>query len=128
MKPAKEKSAAPRTGRVDAHAGETVSYDPATLEEIGRVPNTDLEQMPEIFARARAAQKEWAALSFAERKKHILKMRDYIVEHAEELATIVSRDNGKSRIDALSTEVLPAALAADWYANNAAELLAPKKL
>jgi succinate-semialdehyde dehydrogenase/glutarate-semialdehyde dehydrogenase len=109
-------------------AGETVSYDPATLEEVGRVPNTDLSRMPEIMERARAAQKEWALLSFDQRKAHVLKMRDYIVEHAEELAQVVSRDNGKLRLDALTTEVIPSALAADWYAKNAEKALAPKNL
>jgi acyl-CoA reductase-like NAD-dependent aldehyde dehydrogenase len=109
-------------------AGETISYDPATLEEVGRVPNTDLSRMPEIIARARAAQKQWAALGFDQRKRHVLKMRDYIVEHAEELAKIVSRDNGKLRLDALTTEVIPSALAADWYAKNAEKALAPKNL
>ena len=109
-------------------AGETVSHDPATLEEVGRVPNTDLALLPEIFAKARAAQKIWAALPFAERKKRVLKMRDYIVEHAEELAKVVSRDNGKLRMDALTTEVIPSALAADWYAKNAEKALAPKNV
>jgi succinate-semialdehyde dehydrogenase/glutarate-semialdehyde dehydrogenase len=109
-------------------AGETVSYNPATLEEVARVPNTDLSTLPEIFAKARAAQENWARLSYAERKRHVLPMRDYVVEHAEELAAIVSRDNGKLRMDALTTEVIPAALAADWYAKNAARSLAPKKV
>src|SRR5689334_4674754 len=95
-----------------ASAGETISYDPATLEEVGRVPNTPLAEIPQIFARARAAQKLWAQKSFSERKAHILKMRDYVVANAEELALIVSRDNGKSRMDALTTEVIPSALAA----------------
>jgi len=122
-------SAGPDSGpRPVSPAGETVSYDPATLEEIGRVPNTDLSRMPEIFARARAAQEQWAKLPFSDRKKHILKMRDYVVEHAEELAAIVSRDNGKLRLDALTTEVIPAALAADWYGKNAERVLAPKNV
>jgi succinate-semialdehyde dehydrogenase/glutarate-semialdehyde dehydrogenase len=109
-------------------AGETISYDPATLEEVGRVPNTDLSVIPQIFAQARAAQRIWAQKSFSERKQHILKMRDYVVAHAEELAAIVSRDNGKSRMDALTTEVIPSALAADWYAKNAETALAPRNL
>ncbi|MFT3922913.1 MAG: aldehyde dehydrogenase family protein [Myxococcales bacterium] len=128
MQQSKVHAVNPNSGKSQHSAGETVSHDPATLEEIGRVANTDLESMPEIFARARAAQKRWAALSFAERKTHVLRMRDYVVDHAEDLAAIVSRDNGKTRTDALTTEVIPSALAADWYANNAAELLAPKKL
>lgn len=118
----------PSDTRPVSPAGETVSYDPATLEEISRVPNTDLGAMPEIFAKARAAQAKWAALSFSERRRHIHKMRDYVVSHAEELAAVVSRENGKTRMDALTTEVIPSALAADWYGKNAAKALAPKNL
>jgi succinate-semialdehyde dehydrogenase/glutarate-semialdehyde dehydrogenase len=84
--------------------------------------------MPEIFARARTAQAAWAKRSFADRRRQVQKMRDYIVEHAEELAAIVSRENGKLRLDALTTEVIPAALAADWYAKNAERALAPKSV
>src|SRR5262252_11209625 len=94
--PAARPSNAPACGpRPTGPAGETVSYDPATLEEVGRVPNTDLATMPDIMARARAAQKDWAACSFSDRGRSVEKMRDYIVEHAEELAAIVSRENGK---------------------------------
>jgi acyl-CoA reductase-like NAD-dependent aldehyde dehydrogenase len=108
--------------------GETVSHDPATGRESSRVPNTNLEGMPEIFAAARRAQKDWASRPIRERRRHILAMRDYIVDHAEELAEIVSRENGKSRMDALATEVVPCALAGDWYAKNAEHALAPKKV
>jgi acyl-CoA reductase-like NAD-dependent aldehyde dehydrogenase len=117
----------PASGRQHG-AGETISYNPATGEEVSRVPNTDLTEIPAIFARARAAQRAWAARSFAERKRSILKMRDYVVDHAEELAEIVSRENGKSRMDALTTEVIPCALAADWYGKHAEKSLAPRKL
>lgn len=107
---------------------ETVSINPATMQEVGRVVDTDMSRLPELFAQAREAQKVWAATPFSVRKRHILKMRDYIVTHAEELSSIVSRDNGKSRIDALATEVIPCALAANWYAKKAARHLKPKRL
>lgn len=41
-------------------------------------------------------------------------MRRYITEHADELAHTVSRENGKSRTDALATEVIPCSLAVRW--------------
>src|SRR5262249_4592361 len=121
-------STPPSSGPRPAVVGEIISHNPATLEEVGRVPNTDLETMPEIFRRARAAQAVWAKVSFAERRKHVQKMPDYIVEHAEELAGIVSRENGKLRLDALTTEVIPAALAAEWYGKHAERALAPKRV
>lgn len=106
----------------------TFSYNPATLELVGRVENTDLTQLPAMFDAARTAQLKWAALSFQERGTHIKKMRDYIVAHAEELSLVVSRDSGKLRIDALATEVLPCALACNWYLKNAGKVLKPKGL
>ncbi|MCP5493910.1 MAG: aldehyde dehydrogenase family protein [Leptospiraceae bacterium] len=107
---------------------ESIAINPATLKEIGRVPNTDMALMPTIFQKAREAQKSWATKSFGERKKYILRMRDYITENAEDISSIVSKSNGKSRIDALVTEVIPCSLAADWYAKNAVKYLKPKKL
>lgn len=105
-----------------------ISINPATLEEAGRVPKTDLGLLPSMFEKAREAQKQWAAKPFAERAVHVRKMRDYVLAHVDEIAGVVSRDNGKSRMDALATEVIPCALAADWYAKNSQKFLKPKKL
>ena len=115
-------------GPKPAQPQETISVNPATLEEIGRVAHTDLATMPDLFRRARHAQRLWAETPVRVRARHIIKMRNYIRDNAEELSAIVSGDNGKSRIDALATEVLPCALAANWYAKHTAEALAPRTL
>jgi len=105
-----------------------ISINPATLDEVGRVEKSDLSLLPEQFKKARLAQKEWSTFSFKQRARHIMKMKKYIVAHVDDLAGIVSSDNGKSRIDALATEIIPCALAAKWYAKNTEKLLKPKKL
>jgi len=105
-----------------------ISLNPATLEESGRVLKTDMNSFPVRFRKARAAQAVWAAKSYRERAEHILKIKDYVVKNADELARIVSRDNGKSRMDALATEVIPCALGAEWYAKNAEKHLKPHKI
>lgn len=107
-------------------AGETVAFNPATGERLGSIPNTPLEAIPQIFAQARAAQRIWGAKRFAERRKHIEGMRRYIVDHADQIAQIVSQGNGKTPMDALVTEVIPCTLACQWYGANAGKVLAPK--
>lgn len=107
--------------------GETASYNPATGERLGAIPNTPMESIPAIFARARAAQALWAQKSFAQRCGHLIKMRDYIRDHADDLARIVSEDNGKTRMDALVTEVLPCVLACNWYGKHAERVLKPER-
>ena len=105
-----------------------VSINPATLEEIGRLPMTTPEGFTEAFEQARQAQKAWAELSYKQRARYILKMADYIRDHADELADIISRDNGKLKIDAMTTEVLPSVMSCTWYAKNAPKVLKDKLL
>ncbi|RMG27632.1 MAG: aldehyde dehydrogenase family protein, partial [Methanobacteriota archaeon] len=105
-----------------------VSRNPANFEIIGEFPVHTEEQVHQYIQEARTAQKKWGAISVRERKRHILKIRDFIIREADRIAEIISRDNGKTRIDALAAEVLPAAIAANYYARNAASFLRPQKL
>ena len=109
-------------------ANQTVDYNPATGKETGRVDNTDMSQIPQMFVKAKAAQAQWAALSFKQRAVEIQKMKTYIISHVDELAQTVSSSNGKTRVDALATEVLPCSLACDWYAKNAEKVLKEKRV
>ena len=87
-----------------------------------------MEQYTELFAKARAAQKLWQNKSFFERKTHTSKMLSCITEHADHFAELVSEETGKTRVDALTTEVLPCALALRWYSDHAEKVLAKKSL
>ncbi|ASK34128.1 succinate-semialdehyde dehydrogenase [Alcanivorax sp. N3-2A] len=102
-----------------------IDINPATGTAVAELNETDLASVPERLARARQAQRRWAAKSFKERASHIDLMRRYLVDRAEDLARTVSESNGKTRIDALATEVLPCALACQWYAGNAEKVLRP---
>lgn len=86
------------------------------------------EDVREAISRARAAQPAWGATPIKERAAAVRKIRDAIVNQADELAGIIARDTGKTRIDALSTEVLPSATAAAWYAKQAAKWLKDRKI
>lgn len=103
------------------------THNPATGELLGELPHTSSHHFPLIFKQARLAQKLWAEKTFRQRRVHLIKMRDYIRDNADELARIISEDNGKTRMDALTTEVLPCLLSCDWYGDNAAKVLAPER-
>lgn len=113
---------------VDQSPSRTVSINPATGEIIGYHPEDRVDDLAFLLAKARTAQKSWAGLSFKERARYVFSIRDAIVSEADRIAEIISRDNGKTRIDALSTEVLPAAMATTYYAKKAGVFLKPKKI
>ena len=101
--------------------------NPATGERIGSSQVDTPESVKAAIARAKAAQPAWAAKPLRERVRCIRRLRDAVVARAHELAGIISRDNGKVRVDALDAEVVPAAMAASYYAKKARSFLAPRR-
>lgn len=74
--------------------GRTVT-DPATGDAIGQVADSSPADVADAVARAAAAQPAWAALPDAERVAALHRIADSIEAHAEELAHILSREQGK---------------------------------
>ncbi len=106
----------------------TACTDPATGEVFGHSPVNTVEDLRAAVARARSAQASWAALPPRERGRRVLPLRDYLVAHADELAAVIVRDNGKTRLDALATEILPAAISVTYYVRMAPRFLKPRGL
>jgi acyl-CoA reductase-like NAD-dependent aldehyde dehydrogenase len=107
---------------------EIVSYDPATGEEIGRVPLLLPSAVIQAVARAHAAQPAWANLSFKERGRVILKAREILLAQMDEVATLISRETGKPVAEALAMEVVPILDSMHYFARNAHNLLRPQKI
>lgn len=104
------------------------AYQPSTGEKLGLVECINVEHMPEIIQEAKNAQKIWSSYSFEKRAKHILAIRDYIIDHSESIAKIISMNTGKTFSDALQTEVLPTIIGIDWYAKKSKKHLAKKRI
>jgi len=107
---------------------QTPCRNPATGEILGYSPLTDLQELEHIVSRAKTAQKLWSELDVGERVGYMLKIRDYLVQHGEKISEVISKDNGKTRMDALATEVLPAIMAVNYYAKRAKKFLRAKYL
>ena len=106
----------------------TRSVNPVTGEILGEFRVADEDEVLRIIENAKIAQKKWAKVSIKERVRKIKKVRDFIVENIDDIANAISRENGKVRIDALATEVLPAAIAVNYYCKNAEKFLKDEKL
>ncbi|MGI8567316.1 MAG: aldehyde dehydrogenase family protein, partial [Pyrinomonadaceae bacterium] len=91
-----------QTMPAEAAREEIVSFDPATGEEIGRVPLRSAVEVERAVERAHAAQKEWAKLSFRERTAVILRARALILNEMDEIAQLISRESGKPTAEAVA--------------------------
>jgi acyl-CoA reductase-like NAD-dependent aldehyde dehydrogenase len=94
--------------RVQAGAREEiVSYDPATNKEIGRVPVRTAEEVRRAVERAREAQAEWAAKSYRERGRVVLRAREIVLAELDAIAELIARESGKPATEAISMELIP---------------------
>ncbi|MFC7876310.1 aldehyde dehydrogenase family protein [Isoptericola sp. NPDC057391] len=82
--------------RVQPPAGEGREIlDAATREVIGRAPEHTVADLDAALAAAGAAQPAWAALGHERRSALLLEAADAIDAHAEPLARLLSREQGK---------------------------------
>ncbi|MGO2655632.1 MAG: aldehyde dehydrogenase family protein [Pseudoclavibacter sp.] len=79
---------------VDASVGRPIA-DAATREVIGYAPVHTQEQVEAAVAAAHRAQPAWAALGHAERSRILHEIADDIDANRDELAELLSRENGK---------------------------------
>jgi len=106
----------------------TVSVNPATGETINSFLINTIDELKGAVRRAKNAQTAWAALPVKKRIKYIIKIRKYITDNIDEIAETISRDNGKTRTDAVGTEALSAAMAVSFYCKNSPRFLKDRRL
>jgi succinate-semialdehyde dehydrogenase/glutarate-semialdehyde dehydrogenase len=112
----------------DQPIDQTVCRNPATGEVLGYSPLSTVDELNLIVDEARIAQESWAELPVKERVTYMIRVRDYLAQNAEDIAEIISMDNGKTRVDALSAEVLPAVMAVDYYVKRTRKFLNDRRL
>ncbi len=106
----------------------TISKNPYTGEILGKYPVNTREEIFEAIERARNVQKEWQKVPLKERVKKLKRVRDYVADNADLISEEISKENGKPKIDALATEVLPVTIAVDYYCKMAKKFLREEKI
>ncbi|MCY9089472.1 succinate-semialdehyde dehydrogenase [Bacillus mojavensis] len=93
-------------------------YNPATGEAIKTIPQQSAKEVEEAIERSHQAFKSWSKTSANERASLLKKWYELIVEHKEELADLITKENGKPYQEAVG-EVLYGAGYIEWFAEEA---------
>lgn len=91
------------------------SFNPATGEKLGEVKLFTPADVAAAAARAREAQKGWAAMGIDGRARILHRLRHVMLDRIGEIADVIHRENGKARHEAV-TMVLPICEAIKFYA------------
>ncbi|WP_202946101.1 NAD-dependent succinate-semialdehyde dehydrogenase [Novosphingobium pentaromativorans] len=92
--------------------------NPATGRILGSIPDAGADEAELAVAAAARAFPQWSALSAAERAGKLLRWHDLILDHREDLARLITAEQGKPIGEAL-WEVGYAASFIRWFAEEA---------
>ena len=97
---ARPRQAAAGNGAPAAESLEVVH--PADHSLIATLPIDGPERVGEIVARVRARQPQWEALGIPGRRQWLGRLRDWLLDHQDEIADLMQAETGKVRADAAS--------------------------
>jgi acyl-CoA reductase-like NAD-dependent aldehyde dehydrogenase/uncharacterized protein YceH (UPF0502 family) len=100
-------------------------HDPATGLLVRSVAVTEVGEIAQKVARARAAQRGWAGRAYEERAAALRAFRDLLEQEAEECAQITTGEMGKP-IRQARNEVRAVLERVDWNIEHAASVVAPR--
>jgi len=108
--------------------GTLESFNPATGELVGTVDTITPEQAQEVVDDVAEVQPFWAQLSLADRARYMRRAAGVLVEDMEEVADLLTREQGKPITESYVMEVIPTIDALHWCANAGPEILADEKI
>jgi acyl-CoA reductase-like NAD-dependent aldehyde dehydrogenase len=102
--------------------------NPATGEVIAHVADSSAERVAEIARRGRAAQPGWQAMGVDGRVAVMRRMQKWIMDNADRVVATIVSETGKTYEDAYMAEINYVGGAIDYWAKNAASLLADESV
>ncbi len=103
------------------------SVNPATEEVLATFEEHTPEQVEEALQRATTAFRDWRKVPMAERSRLMHRAADYLRQHKERLARLITLEMGKPIVEA-EAEVLKCAWNCDYFADTAERFLTPEEI
>src|SRR5947209_8221135 len=104
------------------------TINPTTGQSIGSVPDMEDVQVRQAVQRARAAFRIWGRLEFAERREQLLRVRDVMLDRADDVVARICAETGKTPFEAMFTEIFVTAELIDFYARHGEKALRPQRV
>ena len=104
--------------------GTLESFNPATGELIGSVETTDPADVQSAVDDVAEVQPFWGELSHADRSRYLRRAAELLAGDVDEVAELLTREQGKPITEAYSMEVVPTIDGLDWLAEEGPDVLA----
>jgi acyl-CoA reductase-like NAD-dependent aldehyde dehydrogenase len=104
------------------------SFSPTTGEPIGAVPTVAPGEVQAIVDDVASVQPFWAQLPLADRARYMRRAAQAIIDDLDDIASLLSREQGKPINEAYVMELLPTIDALHWIADNGEQILGDERI
>ena len=104
------------------------SFNPATGELVGTVETITPSKVQAVVDDVAEVQPFWAALSLEDRARYMRRAVDVILAELDEIAELLTSEQGKPRVESYTMEILPTVDSLKWIADNGPRILSDEKL
>ena len=104
------------------------SFNPATGELVGSVETITPGKVQGVVDDVAEVQPFWAALSLDDRARYMRRACDVVLAELDEIAELLTNEQGKPRVESYTMEVLPTVDALKWIAGNGPEILSDERV
>lgn len=108
---------------VEGRGGQRPVVSPSSGRPFAQVSLLDAEQMGAALEAAGRAFPAWAGLGFRARGRHLLALRQALLDQGDALAELIAREQGKPSAEAHLVELFPSLEALKHMARHAEDLL-----
>jgi acyl-CoA reductase-like NAD-dependent aldehyde dehydrogenase len=112
----------------DKGRGELESLNPTTGELLGSVPTLTPGKVQAVVDDVAEVQPFWAELSLQDRGRYMRRAADVLLDDLDELAQLLTAEQGKPIVESYTMELLPTVDALAWIAEAGPEILADEKV
>ena len=104
------------------------SFNPATGELVGTVETITPSKVQGIVDEVAEVQPFWGALTLDDRARYMRRASDVLLAEIDEIAELLTNEQGKPRVESYTMEILPTIDSLKWIADNGPEILSDEKL
>ena len=104
------------------------SFNPATGDLVGTVETIPPAKVQSVVDDVAEVQPFWAALSLEDRARYMRRAIDVLIAELDEIAELLTAEQGKPRVESYTMELLPTVDSLKWIADNGPQILSDEKL
>jgi acyl-CoA reductase-like NAD-dependent aldehyde dehydrogenase len=108
--------------------GNLETFNPATGDLVGTVETITPDEVQGVVDEVAEVQPFWGQLAAADRGRYLREAADVLLSELDEIAELLTREQGKPRLESYTMELLPTVDLLHWCADNGPEILADERI